>query len=127
MGSALALFEGAQAMRVPRSRFIPVKKTNDLLLLWSDAYELSEDYLPRLASAISSPPLVTLDDAHFGLIGDLRRRFAHGSPSLVAATSLRVNGNVHFGRNVTISGDVHIDHSGPEPLHIPDDTVLTSG
>jgi UTP--glucose-1-phosphate uridylyltransferase len=127
MGSALALFAGAQAIRVPRSRFIPVKKTNDLLLLWSDVYELSEDYLPRLARAISSPPLVTLDDTHFALIGDLRRRFAHGAPSLVAATSLRVSGNVHFGRDVTIRGDVYIDHSDPDPFYLPDGTVLTGG
>jgi UTP--glucose-1-phosphate uridylyltransferase len=125
MGSALALFRGAQAMRVPRSRFIPVKKCNDLLLLWSDVYELSEEYLPHLADGISKPPLVVLDDANYALIGDLRQRFAHGAPSLVGATALRVNGNVHFGRNVTIHGDVCIDHPGPEPLCIPDDAHLT--
>ena len=60
MGSALALFRGAQAMRVPRSRFIPVKKCNDLLLLWSDVYELSEEYLPRLADGLASRPWSSL-------------------------------------------------------------------
>ena len=126
MGSVLALFSGAQAMRVPRSRFIPVKKCNDLLLLWSDVYELSEEYLPRLADAIVNPPLIVLDDNHYALIGDLRQRFAHGAPSLIGASTLRVKGNVHFGHNVTVLGDVVIEHTGPDPLYIPDDTQLTA-
>ncbi len=126
MGSALALFRGAQAMRIRRSRFIPVKKCNDLLLLWSDVYELSEEYLPRLADNIQTPPLVVLDDAHYALIGDLRQRFAYGAPSLVAASALHVKGDVHFGRNITVHGDVYIDHTGPESLHIADDTHLTA-
>jgi UTP--glucose-1-phosphate uridylyltransferase len=126
MGSALALFHGAQAMRIPRSRFIPVKKCNDLLLLWSDVYELSDEYLPRLSDEIPAPPLVILDDAHFTLISDMRLRFPHGAPSLAAAGSLRVIGDVHFGRNITVHGDVCIAHNGPEPLHIADNTHLTA-
>ena len=126
MGSALALFRGAQAMRIPRSRFIPVKKCNDLLLLWSDVYELNDEYLPSLADALQTPPLITLDDAHYALIGDLRLRFPYGAPSLVAASTLRVSGDVHFGRNVVICGDVRIDHAGPDPLHIADNTRFTA-
>src|SRR5690606_26731533 len=38
MGSAIAVFPGAQAVCVPRTRFLPIKKNNDLLVLWSDAY-----------------------------------------------------------------------------------------
>ena len=33
MGSALAVFKGAEAIRVPRARFAPVKKTDDLSLI----------------------------------------------------------------------------------------------
>jgi UTP--glucose-1-phosphate uridylyltransferase len=126
MGSALALFEGAQALRIPRSRFIPVKKCNDLLLLWSDVYELSSEYMLRLAGTLNEPPLVTLDDAYYALIGDLRQRFPHGAPSLVGAGSLSVKGNVYFGRNVVVRGDVCVEHSVPEPLHIPDNSYLTA-
>ena len=124
MGSALALFRGAQAMRVPRTRFIPVKKCNDLLLLWSDAYELSEEFLPRLAADLRTPPLVILDDAHYTLIDDLRLRFPYGAPSLIGAATLRVSGDVYFGRNVIVRGDVCIEQAGPEPLHIEDDSQL---
>jgi UTP--glucose-1-phosphate uridylyltransferase len=125
MGSVLALFRGAQALRVPRSRFIPVKKTNDLLLLWSDVYALDEAYLPRLASTLSKPPLVNLEDRYYALISDLRLRFAHGAPSLAAASSFQVSGDVHFGRNVAVYGNVCIDHRGPDPLYIPDGAKLT--
>lgn len=124
MGSALALFRGAQAMRIPRSRFIPVKKSNDLLLLWSDVYHLDEAYLPRIADNLKTPPLVTLDDAHYALISDLRARFPHGAPSLIHATSLSVKGNVYFGREITIHGAVTIHHSGPEAHYIADGTKL---
>jgi UDP-N-acetylglucosamine pyrophosphorylase len=43
MGSAISLFPNAAAVRVPRSRFSPVKTTSDLLGVQSDAYQLTED------------------------------------------------------------------------------------
>ena len=49
MGAAIGVFEGARAMRVPRSRFVPVKKTNDLLVLRSDAYVLGDGARIELA------------------------------------------------------------------------------
>ena len=44
MGSAINLFEGAEALCVPRSRFIPVKSNDDLARLRSSAYRLTDDY-----------------------------------------------------------------------------------
>merc|ERR1719223_736914 len=44
MGAAISCFEGAQAIVIPRSRFAPVKTTNDLLALRSDAYMLTPDF-----------------------------------------------------------------------------------
>ncbi len=49
MGAAIDVFEGAGAVRVPRSRFVPVKATGDLLALRSDAYVMSEG--PRVELA----------------------------------------------------------------------------
>src|SRR3954453_6019042 len=43
MGAAIDVFDGAAAVRVPRSRFAPVKTTNDLLVVRSDAYVLTDD------------------------------------------------------------------------------------
>lgn len=129
MGSAIALFEGAEALRVPRSRFIPVKKTNDLLVLWSDVYELTDGYLLRLTpdrppEAARRPPLVFLDDRYYMLIADLQERFPHGAPSMRRCLELRVDGNIYFGRDVVVEGKVHLKHEGNEPLHIADGTVL---
>jgi UTP--glucose-1-phosphate uridylyltransferase len=38
------VIEGATAIGVPRSRFAPVKTTNDLLAVRSDAYILTDDF-----------------------------------------------------------------------------------
>ncbi len=43
MGAAIDVFDGAAAVRVPRARFAPVKTTDDLLVVRSDAYVLTDD------------------------------------------------------------------------------------
>ena len=43
MGAAVGSIPGARAVQVPRTRFAPVKTTNDLLVVWSDAYELTPE------------------------------------------------------------------------------------
>src|SRR5215210_3273036 len=43
MGAAVGVFDGARPLRVPRTRFSPVKSTEDLLALRSDAYVLTDD------------------------------------------------------------------------------------
>ncbi|HXF63464.1 MAG TPA: UTP--glucose-1-phosphate uridylyltransferase [Caldilineaceae bacterium] len=129
MGSAISLFAGAQALRVPRSRFIPVKKTNDLLLLWSDVYELTEDYRLQLVPDRQRdfqrrPPLIFLDDRYYGLIADLQQRFPHGAPSLRRCVALRVEGNFIFGKGVVMEGTVRLVNDQEEPVHIPDGARL---
>ena len=71
MGAAIAVFEGAQAMRVPRSRFAPVKKNSDLLVIMSDAYRLGEDY--RLALAARAGRAAAGGGARRPLLPALRR------------------------------------------------------
>jgi UTP--glucose-1-phosphate uridylyltransferase len=126
MGAAISVFEGARAVRVPRSRFVPVKTTGDLLVLWSDVYQLTADF-----RVVPSPgrtgggPLVDLDPKFYRRVQDLERRFPHGAPSLVQARRLRLRGDVRFGRGVVVEGDVEIVQPGPEPLAIADGTRLT--
>jgi UTP--glucose-1-phosphate uridylyltransferase len=118
MGSAIAVFEGAEALCVPRSRFIPIKKNSDLLVLWSDVYRLTDEYHLELADPERNPPLVNLDDRFYQLFDDLTARFPHGAPSLVQADELRVAGDVYFGRGVKISGTVMICQTSEAPLSI---------
>ncbi len=124
MGSAIALFPGAQALCVRRRRFIPVKKTSDLLLIWSDIYQLTEDFHIEPCRPGGAVPLITLDEQYYGLIDDLQKRFPHGAPSLCEATAFTVEGDITFGKDVRVVGDVHLA-GGETPQFIPDGTVLT--
>jgi UTP--glucose-1-phosphate uridylyltransferase len=44
MGAAIAVFDGARVIEVPRSRHLPVKTTSDLHEMRSTAYELTAEY-----------------------------------------------------------------------------------
>ena len=124
MGAAIGEFEGASAVLVARDRFVPVKKTSDLLVLRSDAYELTDDRRVVLSEERGGRiPLVDLDD-NFTLLRDFEERFEHGPPSLRACDRLSVSGDVAFGRAVTVRGTVAIEHSGDERLVIEDGSVL---
>lgn len=119
MGAAVGSIPGARAVHVPRTRFAPVKTTNDLLVVWSDAYELTPD--GRMNPTFDPPgPVVTLDDEHYKLVPDFERRFPAGAPSLRGCTRLRVDGDVTFGAGVVVAGDVHL--TGPQ--RIADGEVL---
>src|SRR5262249_60634850 len=84
MGAGIALFDGASALHVSRERFVPVKSTSDLLALWSDPYELTDDFRIVVSPRRTAGELVVdLDPQHFRQVGDLRARFPEGAPSLV--------------------------------------------
>lgn len=118
MGAAVGVFAGAQVLRVPRHRFVPVKTTNDLLTLRSDAYDLGEDGRLEL---VAGPPNVDLDPDRFKLVRDFDARFPAGPPSLRECRSLRVRGDVRFEGRVVCRGDVSLDG----PLRVPAGTELT--
>lgn len=121
MGAAVEAFEGATAVEVPRSRFLPVKTTNDLLLLRSDTYEVDEDGLLQMVP--ESACTVSLDPAAYKKIKDFEARFPQGAPSLKDATSLTVEGDWTFGADVVAAGDAHVTAEGA-PGEIPDGTRL---
>jgi UTP--glucose-1-phosphate uridylyltransferase len=124
MGAAIDVFDGARALRVPRTRFAPVKTTNDLLALRSDAYLLTGDARVVPAEGRDGPPLIDLDDEHFKLLGDFEARFPAGAPSLVACERLQVAGDVRFGARVVVRGSVTVEHDGAGQLQIEDGAVL---
>jgi len=119
MGAAIAVFEGAAAVHVPRPRFAPVKTSGDLLVVRSDAYELAEDWTIQLIPEREAAPLVTLSN-EFKMLRDFDERFPAGPPSLRAAEALEVEGDVHFGAGVVVRGRVRVEG----PATIPDGTVL---
>jgi UTP--glucose-1-phosphate uridylyltransferase len=119
MGAAIGVFDGAAAVHVPRDRFVPVKTTNHLLVVRSNAFELADDWTIRLAAGRESAPIVELSD-EFKLLRDFESRFPAGPPALVEAERLEVEGDVRFGRDVRVRGRVRVEG----PAEIPDGTVL---
>jgi len=129
MGAAISCFEGATAVVIPRSRFAPVKTTNDLFSLRSDAYTLTQDFRIELAASRNGvPPTIKLDgmykfvDAMDSLIPD-------GPPSLIDCTKLVVEGPAVFSPGVVIKGEVTIKNGSDEPKTVAPgvyaDTTLT--
>ena len=123
MGAAIEVFPGATAIGVGRERFLPVKTTNDLLVLRSDVYEVAED--GRLVKQDAPAPLVDLDSRFYKTIAEFERRFAAGAPSLQQATRLAVQGDWTFEAAVTVVGDVTLEDAG-ESRTVPAQTVLTT-
>ncbi|MCA9027782.1 MAG: UTP--glucose-1-phosphate uridylyltransferase [Planctomycetaceae bacterium] len=122
MGAAIECFDRSGAVLIPRSRFAPVKTTNDLLAVRSDAYETDESgaVLKLIESRKGQPPLVKLDGEHYKLLDQFDALFPSGPPSLKECRSLSVKGGVRFEADVVLRGDVTIN-SGR------DDAVLVSG
>jgi UTP--glucose-1-phosphate uridylyltransferase len=121
MGAAIGVFDGARPIAVPRRRFSPVKTTEDLLALRSDAYVLLDDARVELApERDGTPPVVDLDDEYYKLLRDFDARFPGGAPSLVRCERLAVEGDVRFGSGVVVRGAVAV--SGPR--RIEDGAVL---
>ena len=121
MGAAVEAFEGATAIEVPRSRFLPVKTTNDLLLVRSDVYELDEDGLLQMAA--DQACTVNLDTRYYKKIKDFEARFPAGVPSIRHARTFRVEGDWTFGRGVVATADAVVSQDGA-PGTIADGTQL---
>ncbi len=120
MGAAIGLFANAGAVRVPRTRFAPVKACDDLLAVRSDAYVLTADDQVTLnpSRRLPGPPVVSLDPRFYRLIDDLEARFPFGPPSLVACERLTVQGDVRFGRRVVCRGVIAITNNAEGQMQV---------
>ncbi|MGH3412967.1 MAG: UTP--glucose-1-phosphate uridylyltransferase [Marmoricola sp.] len=103
MGAAIEVFDGARTIEVGRDRFVPVKTTNDLLLLRSDVYDLGRDFvLDRVADDL---PYVDLSSPYKQVAG-FDDHFPQGVPSMREAHSLVVDGDWFFGGGTRVVGAV---------------------
>jgi len=125
MGAAVALFEGAAAVRVPDERFAPVKTTADLLRVRSDAYQRdAEERVVPTPGGLGGAIAIDLDAKHFRTVRELEQRTPHGPPSLVGCHRLVVRGDVRFGGGVVIEGDVTLEAPARGRLDVPDGARL---
>jgi UTP--glucose-1-phosphate uridylyltransferase len=129
MGAAIAAFGHAGAVRVPRARFVPVKTTNDLLLLWSDVFVRGDDgRVAAIPECATNLPFVDLDPRHYRHIDAFTARFPEGPPSLERATRFVVRGDVTFPAGLAARGHVEVTRpDGVPPIDWSDPQALPPG
>ena len=104
VGSAMKSFSRPIGVNVPRSRFLPVKKTSDLLLVMSNLYSLQDGALiMNPLRSFPTVPLIKLGDSHFTKVRDFLSRFAT-IPDMLELIHLTVSGDVTFGNGVSLKG-----------------------
>ena len=124
-GSAISVFKNSAAIRVPRTRFAPVKNTNDLLAVRSDRYSISNDFkIVPIPSQKEKAIEIDLDSRFYELINDFEARFLYGPPSLKNCESLVIKGDVLFEKNVNLFGKVEIVNTDVRQLSIAAGTKI---
>merc|ERR1712113_1004397 len=119
MGAAIECFEGAKAILIPRTRLAPVKTTNDMLALMSDAYEVTPDFRMVLKPERNGvPPNVKLDGA-YKFVDALRKLVPKAPPSLIACDKLEIKGKMAFDEDVIFEGDVKVVNNSDETKTLP--------
>ncbi|KAJ6846316.1 UTP--glucose-1-phosphate uridylyltransferase [Iris pallida] len=122
-GAAIRFFDHAIGINVPRSRFLPVKATSDLLLVQSDLYTLVDGFIIRNKERKNpANPSIELGP-EFKKVGNFLARFK-SIPSIVELDSLKVSGDVWFGSSIVLKGNVSITAKPGTKLEIPDGAVL---
>lgn len=123
-GAAVKNFDGALGINVPRSRFLPVKKTSDLLLVMSNLYSMKNGFLTMSPKrSFPSVPLVKLGDKDFSKVRDFLKRFA-SIPDMLELDHLTVSGDVTFGKGVSLKGTVIIIANHGDRIDIPSGAML---
>jgi UTP--glucose-1-phosphate uridylyltransferase len=123
IGSAVECFPGAVGLTVQRDRFMPVKKTDDLLLVQSDLFVLDKGRLSRNPDRKQTAlPSVQLGEKFADLKG-FQKRISH-VPGMLDLDSLKVEGDVRFGKGVQLKGYIKLMALTDKPLLIPDGATL---
>ena len=122
IGSGLECFEGAVGLSVSRERFLPVKKTNDLLLVRSNLFSLSNGKLVRNPQRKSaSLPIIELGD-FLQNIENFQNSFPV-IPDLVNLEELKIKGAVRFEGAASLQGKVNLQGLKDE-LTLPAGVVI---
>lgn len=124
VGSAMKSFENAVGLNVPRARFLPVKKTSDLLLVMSNLYTMDFGALVMSSRRMfPSTPLIKLGDNTFQKVAAFLKRFG-SIPDILELDHLTVSGDVTFGKGVSLRGTVIIIANHGDRIDIPDGAIL---
>lgn len=116
MGAAISIFKNSIAMEVPRTRFRPIKTTNDLLLLYSDLYELTDQFVPRRTMPDRALPTIDLDPKFYKNIDQMQDRFPQGIPSLKECNSLKIIGDIVVPADVKFKNSVTLINNSEKQI-----------
>jgi len=109
MGSAINIFDNSSAIRVPRTRFIPIKTTNDLIKIKSDLFELTKNFrIQSIYPEIVKKLIVNLDPKYYKMIDDFEERFNNVEILMSKCKSLEIIGNIKFSGKIDFLDDVKI-------------------
>lgn len=123
VGAGIKAFEGALGINVPRSRFLPVKTSSDLLIIMSNLYSLKQGSLEMSPKRnFPTVPVVKLGGP-FSKVRDFLNRFA-SIPDMLELDNLTVSGDVTFGKGVSLKGTVIIIANHGDRIDIPPGSVL---
>ena len=123
IGAAMKCFDNGVGVTVPRSRFLPVKKTSDLLLLMSNLYSPYHGHIIMSSKRMfPTTPFVKLGQ-DFKNISDLMKRFG-SIPDILELDHLSVSGDVTFGKQVSLKGTVIIIANHGDRIDIPAGSIL---
>jgi UTP--glucose-1-phosphate uridylyltransferase len=127
MGAAISIFHGSRALKVPRTRFLPVKTTSDLFAIYSDAYILSNDFrvVQNPDKEPGGPPMsIELDPRYYRHIDQLEERFPFGPPSLIDCERVRIRGDIRFGKNVVFRCVVDLANDSQKQMEIGSEAII---
>ena len=147
-------FDNCRGVNVPRSRFLPVKTCQDLLLIMSNLYTLTNGTLSMSPDRMfQTTPLIKLGALHFQKVGStiLRNNCKimnktsiclpilliiinfqvkeflsrfSSIPDILELDHLTVSGDVTFGKRVSLKGTVIIIANHGDRIDIPDGAIL---
>lgn len=116
MGSISSYFDDAICVQVDRMRFLPVKTTDDLFIMRSDRFHLTDSYEMEDGNYLF--PDVRLDPRYYHNIDDFNQRFPYSVPSIGAANSVTIEGDWTFGRDVAMFANARLEDRN-EPSYVP--------
>lgn len=123
VGAAIKCFDNALGINVPRSRFLPVKTTSDLLLVMSNLYSLEAGSLTMSERReFPTTPHVKLGSS-FTKVQEYVTRF-ESIPDMLELDHLTVSGDVTFGKHVSLKGTVIIIANHGDRIDIPAGSML---
>ena len=108
IGSALDCFDGAVGLCVPRDRFLPVKKTEDLLLVRSNIFDVEGGKLTRNTQRINLDLPIIKFGSPLNLVDEFEKCFST-IPDLLELESLEVSGQVKFAGMAILKGKVKLN------------------